>query len=90
MKKKTYRCGEQRYQDAIAMANYILKSQSTIRETAHVFKCSKSRVFELMQNCLKKENPALFIEVKQVFALNKAERHIRGGNSTKQKWSQKK
>lgn len=88
MKRYTYmnHCGEERTRDAVAIAEYITSNNATVRKTAEYFGCSKSRVHELMTNCLKKEKPLLYEEVKKVFDINKAERHIRGGNATKKKF----
>ena len=35
---------------------------------------------------LKKENPALYAQVKDILEINKQERHIRGGMATKLKY----
>jgi putative DeoR family transcriptional regulator (stage III sporulation protein D) len=37
---------------------------------------------------LKKENPALYGQVKDILEINKQERHIRGGLATKRKYSE--
>lgn len=36
---------------------------------------------------LKRQNPELYRQVKQVLSQNKAERHLRGGAATKEKYS---
>jgi putative DeoR family transcriptional regulator (stage III sporulation protein D) len=38
---------------------------------------------------LKYENKKLYEDVKEVLSKNKAERHLRGGNATKQKYIEK-
>lgn len=69
------------------IANYIIANGATVREAGKHFDLSKSRVHELMNNSLKKENPQLYKRVRKVLDYNKAMRHIRGGNATKNKYA---
>ena len=72
---------------AINIANYIIDYNATVRQTAKEFGVSKSTVHMDVSERLKKLNPSLYYEVRAVLDINKAERHIRGGLATKQKFS---
>ncbi len=74
-------------QRAIELAEYIIKNQTTVRAAAKKFGVSKSTVFVDVSQRLKKFNPGLYNDVRKVLDINKAERHIRGGMATKQKFS---
>lgn len=71
---------------AIELAEYIIKNKATVRAAAKKFGISKSTVHTDVSNRLKKTNPSLYHDVRKVLDLNKAERHIRGGLATKQKF----
>ena len=68
------------------IANYIIKNKSTVRGAAQKFGISKSTVHKDITEKLKKENKALYLEVEKILQINKSERHIRGGEATKQKY----
>lgn len=70
----------------IELANYIIENNSTVRETAKKFHVSKSTVHKDVSERLLKLNPALSKSVQKVLDENKAERHIRGGQATKEKY----
>ena len=74
-------------QRAIELAEYIIENKSTVRAAAVKFGISKSTVHMDVANRLKKLNPILYQNVREVLDLNKAERHIRGGLATKEKYS---
>lgn len=74
-------------QRAIELAEYIVENQTTVRAAAKKFGISKSTVHIDVSQRLKKLNPALYNDVRKVLDINKAERHIRGGMATKQKFS---
>ncbi len=74
-------------QRAIDLAEYIIKNKTTVRAAAVKFGVSKSTVHMDVANRLKKLNPGLYHEVREILDLNKAERHIRGGLATKEKYS---
>jgi putative DeoR family transcriptional regulator (stage III sporulation protein D) len=71
---------------AIAVGRYIIKSHSTVREAAKRFGISKSTVHKDVKDRLAKINPTLAKDVSKILEINKAERHIRGGMATKQKY----
>ncbi|MFY9176585.1 MAG: sporulation transcriptional regulator SpoIIID [Caldicoprobacterales bacterium] len=73
----------------IEISNYIIETGATVREAAKVFKVSKSTVHKDVSERLLKINPTLWMEVKKVLEQNKAERHIRGGRATRNKYKAK-
>ena len=70
----------------IKLAKFIIINKSTVREAAKNFGISKSTVHKDITEKLLKENLALYIEVEKILQQNKAERHLRGGEATKQKY----
>lgn len=70
----------------IELAKYIIKTKATVRQAAKVFNVSKSTVHIDVTKRLAKISPALAKEVYEVLQENKAVRHIRGGNATKEKY----
>lgn len=72
---------------AVELAEYIVKNRSTVRAAAKKFGVSKSTVHMDITQRLRRLNPTLYYEVREVLDINKAERHIRGGMATKEKYS---
>ena len=72
---------------AQALAEYIVETKATVRAAAKRFDVSKSTVHMDITERLRKLNPPLYSEVRTVLDINKAERHIRGGMATKEKYS---
>lgn len=68
------------------LARYIIENNTTVRETAKIFGISKSTVHKDITEKLSKVNNALFLEVEKILQKNKSERHLRGGEATKQKY----
>lgn len=73
----------------IRIAEYVIETGATVRRAAKVFGTSKSTVHKDMTQRLKTLSPSAAKEVAAVLSINKAERHIRGGNATKLKYSSK-
>lgn len=71
---------------AITLGEYIIENKTTVRAAAKKFRVSKSTVHKDVSERLRKLNPQMYREVKQVLDVNKAERHIRGGMATKMKY----
>ena len=71
---------------AVAIANYIIDHNATVRQTAKRFGISKSTVHKDCAERLRTINPSLAMEVRKVLDVNKQERHIRGGLATKEKY----
>ena len=72
---------------AVKTAEYIIETKATVRQTARKFGVSKSTVHKDVAERLKYVDPQLYKRVKTVLEINKAQRHIRGGLATKQKYS---
>ncbi|NLY45283.1 MAG: sporulation transcriptional regulator SpoIIID [Tissierella sp.] len=70
----------------LEIAKYILNEGATVRQAAGIFGVSKSTVHKDVTERLPKINPLIAAMVKDVLETNKAERHIRGGEATKQKY----
>ena len=70
----------------IELANFIIEKKTTVRTAAKKFGISKSTVHKDVTERLELINPVLFNEVRSVLEENKAERHIRGGQATKEKY----
>ena len=70
----------------LELAEYILETGATVRAAAKKFRVSKSTVHKDITERLRELNPHMAAEVKAVLDNNKAERHIRGGLATKEKY----
>ena len=68
------------------IANYIIESNATVRQTAKAFGVSKSTVHKDVTDRLMQINPTLARQARQVLDVNKSERHIRGGLATREKY----
>lgn len=71
---------------AIMLGEYILETGATVRAAAKEFKISKSTVHKDVSQRLERINHELYRKVKKVLEFNLQERHIRGGNATKEKY----
>ena len=68
------------------LAVYMIETGETVRGAAAKFGVSKSTVHKDITEKLRRQNPSLYQEVKAVLEKNKSERHLRGGEATKQKY----
>ena len=71
---------------AVKTAEYIIETKATVRQTARKFGVSKSTVHKDVAERLKYVDPQLYKRVKTVLEINKAQRHIRGGLATREKY----
>ena len=71
----------------VVLASYLVENKSTVRAVAAHFGISKSTVHKDITQALKKVNKTLYYEAKTVLAQNKQERHLRGGEATRKKYS---
>ena len=62
---------------AVAIANYIIDHNATVRQTAKKFGISKSTVHKDVTDRLEHINPTLAAQARIVLDVNKSERHIR-------------
>ena len=72
------------------LAQYVIETGATVRQTAAHFGISKSTVHKDLSAKLKYINKNQYDIVKGILELNKSERHIRGGEATKRKYRVKK
>lgn len=68
------------------IANYIVETNATVRQTAKAFGISKSTVHKDVTERLLNINPTLAEAARVVLDENKSQRHIRGGMATREKY----
>ena len=71
---------------AVEAANYIIDTRATFRQTADRMGISKSTVHKDITERLIRIRPMLAAQARVVLDANKAERHIRGGLATREKY----
>ena len=71
---------------ACQLALYLIENRATVRSAAKKFGISKSTVHKDLSERLPAFNRGLYLQVKQVLEENKAQRHIRGGIATREKY----
>lgn len=71
---------------AVELGEYILQNGATVRAAAKRFHISKSTVHKDVSERLQVVNPQLYGQVRHVLEVNKAQRHIRGGQATRRKY----
>ena len=74
------------YGRVLEEAYYIAETGATVRAAAKVFHVSKSTVHKDVTERLVKIDKTLFVRVKVALEKNLAERHLRGGEATRQKY----
>ena len=74
---------------ACELAEFMVRTGATVRTAAKEFGISKSTVHKDLSQRLPKCNIRLYEKVRSVLDLNKAQRHIRGGLATKNKYKGK-
>ncbi len=72
------------------LAEWIIENKATVRAAAERFGVSKSTVHKDLTERLRQLDRLSYEKVRLILEQNKAERHIRGGNATKQKYSRQK
>ena len=68
-------------------ASYIIEHRSTVREAAQVLHVGKSTLHKDVTVRLRCIHPILYREVRAILNINKAERQIRGGKATHDKYA---
>lgn len=71
---------------ACKLAVYIIETGATVRTAAQHFGISKSTVHKDITQRLPHCNKSLYQQTQQILQQNKAQRHIRGGLATKEKY----
>jgi len=72
---------------AVRIAQHIINTSDTVRQTAQVFGISKSTVHKDVSERLPRINQVMAEQVKDILEKNKAERHLRGGEATRLKYA---
>ena len=67
-------------------AQYIIENRATVRDAARRFGISKSTVHKDVTERLEPLDRALFLRVREILDINKAQRHLRGGDATRRKY----
>ena len=68
------------------LGEYLVEHRTTVRAVAAQYLISKSTVHKDVTERLKRIDPALYAQVKEVLEENKSERHLRGGEATRKKY----
>lgn len=68
-------------------ASYIVDHKATVRDAAKALCVGKSTVHKDVTERLRSINPGLYRMVREVLNVNKAERHLRGGKATHDKYA---
>ncbi len=71
---------------AVELGRYIVENNTTVRAAAKQYGISKSTVHTDVSRRLERLDPVLYEKVREVLDVNKAQRHIRGGLATKEKY----
>lgn len=74
----------------LQVAQHIAETEDTVRKTAEIYHLSKSTVHNDMSTRLKKLDRTMYEEVQKVMQKNFSEKHIRGGQATKEKYERTK
>ena len=73
-------------QRACELAVYMIETGATVRNCAKHFGISKSTVHKDLSQRLRQCNKSLYLQARKILDQNKAERHIRGGLATREKY----
>lgn len=71
---------------ACELAVYMIETGATVRTAAKHFGISKSTVHKDLTQRLYQCNRRLYEQVRAILEINKAQRHIRGGMATREKY----
>ena len=75
---------------ACEVAVYMIETGATVRTAAKHLRISKSTVHKDLSQRLPKYNRTLYLQVRRILDQNKAQRHIRGGMATREKYKKAK
>lgn len=68
----------------IKVADYIIKTNDTIRNTATIFEVSKSTIHKDLKERLVSIDINRYNKIKKIMVKHLEERHIKGGEATRQ------
>ena len=74
----------------VNIANHIINTKDTIRDTAKIFNVSKSTVHKDLQERLSQIDINMYNQIKEIMNEHIETRHIKGGESTRQLFIRKK
>lgn len=69
------------------IGEWVVKQGATIRQAAKRFNHTKSTMHKRLTTDMEKELPGLAIQVKYQLQYNQDQRHLRGGQATKERWA---
>ena len=70
----------------LSESEYIINTNSTVREIAKIYNVSKSTVHKDLHDRLLDIDSSLYLEVLKILKYHSLIKHIRGGQSTKRKY----
>ncbi len=70
----------------VKVAEYYVKNNSTVRQTAKALGISKSSVHIYLKDKLKDIDLNLYLKANKVLAVNKENGHMKGGLATKERY----
>ena len=70
----------------LALADYVIETGGTVRAAAERFGVSKSTVHKDLTERLRRLDRITWQRVRAILEKNKAERHLRGGAATREKY----
>lgn len=73
-------------QRVIMAGKFTIENNATVRETANYIGVSRTTIHNDLKKRLPRINYSLYKEVNNILQKNKKERHIRGGNATREKY----
>ena len=73
----------------VVLGEYLIEHATTVRVAAQAFGISKSTVHKDVTDRLRHVNHALWQQVQELLIKNKQERHLRGGEATRKKYTAK-
>ncbi len=68
------------------VAQHIIDTDMTLRQTAEVFKVNKSTIHKDIRERLSSLDPNMAMEVQEIMDHHTLTRHINGGKATKEKY----
>lgn len=74
----------------LAMAEHMMRTGDTVRETARAFQVSKSLAHRELTVRLRGLSPALHRQIRALLLYHKAVRHLRGGEATRRRFLREK
>ncbi len=73
-------------EDILKEADFIIKKNETIRSASLLFQRSKSSIYQDLKIRLKKIDLIKWKQIESIFTKHQKEKHIKGGEKTKQKY----